>query len=129
MEVKGAQHKGRTEIFQAASQEQGRPPAGRSRPVSSSAGRGEEVGSLSAPRAELIPRPQLPLYIPDGGWGFPGRTLGGVWVSSRLEDLNLQGPAARFWKMRSTWSNLLSSRTFSVRFKMAAGEQELVGAA
>ena len=36
-------------------------------PVNPSADRGEEVGGLSVPRAELNSQPQLSLYIPDGG--------------------------------------------------------------
>ena len=69
MVAKSARYKGRAEICQVASQEQGRLPVGRSRPMSSSAGKGEELGGLSMPRAELIPQPRLPTYIPIGGRG------------------------------------------------------------
>ena len=67
MVAKSARYKGRAEICQVASLEQGRPPAQRVRPMSTSAGRGEEVGDLSVPRDELTLQSQLPLYIPDRG--------------------------------------------------------------
>ena len=70
--VNNARCKGRVEICHAASQEQGRPPAGCSRPMSPSADRGEEVGGLSTLRAELNFQPQLLPYIPDGAGGGGG---------------------------------------------------------
>ena len=68
--------KGRAEICQAASQEQGH-----SRPMSPSADRGEEVGGQSVPKTELPFQPQLLPYIHNGGRGDPGSTLVGVWVN------------------------------------------------
>ena len=57
--VNNAGCKGKAEICQAPSQEQERPPAGRSHPMSPSTDRGEEVGFLSVLRAELKFQPQL----------------------------------------------------------------------
>ena len=67
--VNNGQCKDRAEIRQAASQEQGQPPAGRSCPMIHSADRGKEVGRLSALRAELKFQPQLLAYTPNVGGG------------------------------------------------------------
>ena len=59
----------------------------------SSSSRGEKVGRLPAPRAELILQPQLTPYIHNGGyrdsWKNPGKGLGqapdcGIYISGAL---------------------------------------------
>ena len=75
MAASNAQCKGRAEICQEASQEQGQLPAGRFHPLSLSVGKGEEVGGQSTPVDEVTFQPQLLPYIPNGGKGDPGRTL------------------------------------------------------
>ena len=49
--------------------------------MESSASAGWEVVGWSTLRTVLMAQPQLPLYIPEGGMGGPGITLGRAWVS------------------------------------------------
>ena len=62
MVASNAQRKGRAEICQEASQELGQLPAGRSRLLSSSVGRGEEVSGQSSPVNELNFQPLSSSY-------------------------------------------------------------------
>ena len=107
--AESARCKCRAEICQVASQEQGQPSAGHVCPISPSAVRGEEVGGLSMPRAELIPRPQFPLCIPDRGRGDPGRTLGGAWFSPLTRGFKSMGPS---WKVLEDVKHVVCSPIF-----------------
>ena len=67
----------------------------------SSSGRGEGVGCLSMPRAELISQPQLPPYLPNGGvGGFLEELWDGHGSALRPGNLHLRGSAGTFWKRR-----------------------------
>ena len=110
MATNNAQCKGNGGILWKASQEQGRLPVRCVRPMSPSAGPGEEeVSGWSASVEELMLQPLRSSYIPAEGSGGLGRTLGWVWAGSLSVRFKWLGP---LWKVLEESEYVLSSSTF-----------------